>query len=118
MSEENVVSMKSLFAAAALVFAASTAQAAPDLDEGRKKAEQVCAACHGLDGNSEVVTYPRIGGQHADYIVQALEDYRSGARRNAIMAGFAATLSDADRRNLAAWYSNQPSTVYTVSRDR
>ena len=90
---------------------------APDAEAGRKLAEQVCAACHGMDGNSENVAYPRIGGQYADYIVRALEDYRSGARRNAIMAGFAASLSDADRRNLAAWYSSQDSAVYTVDRD-
>lgn len=120
MSEENVVSMKSLIAiAAAAGLAAVTvpALAAPDLAEGRKLAEQVCSACHGVDGNTENVAYPKIGGQHADYLARALAEYRSGARRNAIMAGFASTLSEADRQNLAAWYASQSAVVYTVDRD-
>ncbi len=112
--------MKILFAivaATGVAAASAPASAAPDPEEGRKIAEQVCAACHGMDGNSENVAYPKIGGQYADYMVRVLEDYRSGARSNAIMAGFAANLSDADLRNLAAWYASQSSSVYTVDRD-
>ena len=112
--------MKSLFAiiTAAGIAAAlgGPAGAAEDADAGRKLAETVCAQCHGLDGNTGNAAFPKLAGQHADYLRKALEDYRSGARRNAIMAGFAATLSDADRRNLAAWYASQSGGVYTLER--
>ncbi len=50
---------------------------------------------------------PRLAGQHADYIVKALEDYASGARQSPFMAGFAATLNDEDRADLAAFYASQ-----------
>lgn len=67
-----------------------------------------CAACHGQDGKSIMPMYPVIAGQYEDYLVHALQGYRSGARRNAIMAGFAAQLSDDDIDNLAAYYASLP----------
>ena len=99
-----------------LISSVSPAWASGDAVAGKVKSA-TCAGCHGMDGNSENVAYPKIGGQYADYMVRVLEDYRSGARSNAIMAGFAANLSDADLRNLAAWYASQSSSVYTVDRD-
>lgn len=78
---------------------------AGDADLGKAKAEQVCKTCHGMDGNGIDETYPKLAGQYADYMVQALKDYRSGARKNAIMAGFAATLTDEDIENVAAYYA-------------
>jgi cytochrome c553 len=73
--------------------------------EGRKKVEQVCQSCHGLDGQGINDTYPKLAGQFADYMVKALSDYKSGARKNAIMSGFAATLTEQDMENVAAYYS-------------
>lgn len=68
----------------------------------------VCQSCHGIDGNLSLQDdYPKLGGQHYDYLVHALKAYRSGDRDNAIMAGFAAGLSDQDIEDLAAWYSRQ-----------
>ena len=78
---------------------------AGDAELGKAKAEQVCKTCHGMDGVGIDNTYPKLAGQYADYMVQALKDYRSGARKNAIMAGFAATLTDEDIENVAAYYS-------------
>ena len=72
------------------------------------KAKEVCQACHGLDGNSPTPDYPKLGGQRLDYLAKALRDYKSGARKNAIMAGFAGTLSPQDIANLAAYYAAQP----------
>ncbi len=72
---------------------------------GKAKAEQVCVTCHGLDGVGIDDTYPKLAGQYADYMEHALKDYRSGARKNVIMAGFAATLTDEDIANVAAYYS-------------
>ena len=72
----------------------------------------VCQSCHGVDGNLSLQDdYPKLGGQHQDYLVQALKAYRSGDRENAIMAGFAAGLSDQDIEDLAAWYASQDGLV-------
>ena len=96
---------------AALVLDAATALAA-DVQAGAAKAKEVCQACHGMDGNSTVPDYPKLAGQRPDYIAKALRDYKSGARKNAIMAGFAGTLSTADIDNVAAYYSSQPPALY------
>ena len=78
---------------------------AADISLGKAKAEQVCATCHGLDGVGIDDTYPKLAGQYADYMEQSLKSYRSGKRTNGIMAGFAATLTDEDIANVAAYYS-------------
>lgn len=72
-----------------------------------KEKSQVCQACHGLDGKSVDPTYPNLAGQYESYLVKALGDYRAGRRTNAVMAGFAANLSDQDIKDLAAWYASQ-----------
>jgi cytochrome c553 len=90
------------------LLASTTALAAPsgDIERGKQKA-QPCAACHGADGNKTLDdTYPRIAGQYADYIAHTLKDYKSGARKNAIMAGFAQTLSDQDIADLAVYFQS------------
>ncbi len=66
-----------------------------------------CAACHGPDGNSPIPTNPNLAGQYADYMIQALGEYKSGARPNPIMAGMAAPLTDEDIEDIAAWFSSQ-----------
>ena len=71
------------------------------------KAAEVCQACHGPDGVGILPEYPTLAGQHADYIEQALHAYRKGTRQNAIMQGFAATLTDADIKSLAHYFSTQ-----------
>jgi cytochrome c553 len=89
------------------------ASAAGDAAKGAQIATQVCAACHGQDGNGTAVTNPKLAAQHADYIYKQLSNFKvkAGAkeaeRANAIMAGFAAQLSDADMRNVAAYYESQ-----------
>ncbi|MFZ9678735.1 MAG: c-type cytochrome [Quisquiliibacterium sp.] len=95
----------------AMVAAATSAQAA-DIEKGRAKADQVCAACHGKDGNTPIdPSYPKLAGQAADYLYFALRDYRSEARKNAIMGGMAKPLSDADMKNLAAYYASLPGSL-------
>ena len=107
--------MRSLLIAAATCFlAAPAANAAGDAAAGKEKAE-ICKQCHGPDGNSPVTAFPKIGGQHAKYIVQALADYKSGARKDPVMAAFAAGLSKQDQEDLAAWYASQTSGgLYTI----
>jgi cytochrome c553 len=101
------VNHTSITLSVALLFAAATATAA-DIDAGAAKAKEICQACHGLDGNSQVPDYPKLGGQQPDYLAKALRDYKSGLRKNAIMAGFASTLSEKDIENVAAYYASQP----------
>lgn len=71
----------------------------------------MCAACHGPDGNSPAPDFPKIAGQHYDYLVKALVSYKSGARKDPIMAPQAATLSRRDIEDLAAFYSQQKGLV-------
>ena len=98
----------SLFMLAA-VFASSAASASGDANAGKQKVQAVCAACHGLDGNATADgQYPRLAGQYEDYIVQALHEYKDGERKNAIMVGMAAPLTDEDINNVAAYFSSQP----------
>jgi len=79
-----------------------TVSAAGDADQGKEKSA-ACAACHGADGNSTIPANPRLAGQHASYLLQALHDYKSGARKNPVMAGFAGGLSQEDMEDLAAF---------------
>ena len=86
---------------------------AADLNAGAAKAKEVCAACHGMDGNSPQPDYPRLAGQYPDFLAKALRDYKSGARKNPVMQGFAAALSRQDIDNLAAYYASQPAALVT-----
>jgi len=91
---------------AALAF---NVQARGSADKGKQKAAQVCAACHGPDGNKpSAPDQPILAGQYYDYLVRALGDYKNGRRNNAIMKGFAGQLSKQDIEDLAAWFSSQP----------
>lgn len=96
--------MKKILITASLFFS-TIALANGNVIEGKKKVEQVCQSCHGLDGQGINDTYPKLAGQFADYMVKALADYKSGARKNAIMSGFAASLTEQDMENVAAYYS-------------
>lgn len=114
-------SLSHLASVCLLAMAATAAQAGADLERGRQIAEQNCQACHGLDGNSDNAMYPRLAGQHADYMVHSLKQYQSGARSNAIMAPMAAGLSEADMKAVAAWYASRdgltaPSAPRTLER--
>ncbi len=86
---------------------------AAQLQAGAKVA-QTCAACHGLDGNATSTEFPKLAGQHADYLIKQLHDYRVAkgaqkpARVNPIMNGMAAALTDAQIRDVALYYSRQP----------
>lgn len=98
--------MKNLILASLIFTSVSFAKG--DIEAGKEKVMQVCQSCHGLDGIGIDETYPKLAGQFADYMVVALNDYKSGARKNAIMSGFAATLTEEDIENVAAYYSQLP----------
>ncbi|MEE8494997.1 MAG: c-type cytochrome, partial [Xanthomonadales bacterium] len=73
---------------------------------GQEKS-RLCETCHGATGKSADPTFPNLAGQHASYLVQALNDYRSGARTNPVMAEMAANLSNQAIADLAAWFASQ-----------
>ncbi|MDO4904181.1 MAG: c-type cytochrome [Lautropia sp.] len=85
----------------------------PDVKAGAETVEELCAACHGEDGNSIGPANPKLAGQHVEYLVKQLNDFKPGedgapaARNNAIMMGFASQLSPQDMLNVAAYYSAQ-----------
>ncbi len=72
-----------------------------------KEKSAACAACHGPDGNSVAPNFPKLAGQHADYLAHSLKEYRSKKRVNAIMNGQAEKLTDQDIADLAAFYASQ-----------
>lgn len=108
---KRLTMMAAALAAAGMV--ATAASAKGNAENGKAKAAQVCAACHGADGaKPSAPDQPILAGQHDEYLVQALSDYKSGKRNNAIMKGFAAGLSKKDIEDLAAWFSSQKSALH------
>jgi cytochrome c553 len=94
-------------AAPAASAAKPAAPAKPDLVQGEARYTAACASCHGADGNSGSPANPKLAQQHPEYLVKQLQEFKSGKRANAIMQGMAATLTDADMKNIAAWLTSQ-----------
>lgn len=96
-----------------LVSARAWADGQPDGQpvQGRAKSA-MCEGCHGIVGYRtafpDVYPVPKLGGQAPDYLIKALRDYKSGARSHPTMRGIAATLSDQDMADLAAYYGGDP----------
>jgi cytochrome c553 len=86
--------------------AAPAAEAKPDANLGSQKFDAVCAACHGAGGNSGTPANPKLAQQHPEYIVKQLQEFKAGKRASPIMQGFAAQLTDADMKNIAAYVSS------------
>jgi cytochrome c553 len=101
---------KLILTSAALVFGIVSSAQAADPEAGKEKS-RTCAACHGADGNSPAGDFPKLAGQHYDYLVKALHDYKTGKRKHAVMAPMAAPLSERDMEDLAAYYSHQQGLV-------
>jgi cytochrome c553 len=91
----------------AVAVAQEAAPAKLDLAKAQQTATQICAACHGPDGNSATPANPNLAGQHADYITLQLAHFKAGIRVNAIMQGMVANLSDEDMRALGVYFSQQ-----------
>jgi cytochrome c553 len=92
----------------------SWALASGNAASGKQKS-QTCAACHGPDGNTPPSPdFPRLAGQHYDYLLKALRDYKSGARKNPIMSGQVGNLSLQDMADLAAFYASQKGSLHVV----
>jgi len=83
------------------------AAAKPDLAKGGAISSQVCAACHTADGSRGSPANPILQGQHPEYLAKQLAEFKSGKRKNAVMSGMAAPLSEDDIRNVAAFYASK-----------
>jgi len=96
-----------------IALALAGAANAADPAAGKKKAAEVCGACHGPEGNKPSdPTQPVLAGQHYDYLVRALTDYKIGKRNNPIMKGFASQLSKKEIEDVAAWFASQKSALH------
>ena len=84
-------------------------QLSASLQDGKKKAQQICSACHGMNGvaasggNSVIV--PNITAQHKDYLIAKLTEYKSGKLQHAQMSVIASMLTEQDINNVSEWYS-------------
>ena len=106
--------MRNLLVLALAACLAAPAFAAGDAAAGQQKS-QACAACHGADGNTPTgPDFPRIAGQHQDYLLKALKDYKSGSRKNPIMGGQVSGLSAQDMADLAAYFSSQKGSLHVI----
>mgnify|MGYP003460256927 CR=1 FL=1 len=109
--------MKKLISLAVLmafVSAAGNVTAAGNAAAGKNKSA-VCAGCHGLDGNSAAPNFPKLAGQDAQYTAKQLADFKSGARKDPVMAGMAAALSRKDMDDIGAYYAGQKRSTGTTS---
>src|SRR3984893_1627894 len=80
------------------------------------QAAALCVSCHGQDGVAIAPMYPSLAGQHQDYLVRALDEYRKGGRKNPVMKGFAASLKDQDIAVIAQYFSGLAPSLSTESR--
>lgn len=113
LTEEDILNLGAYFKDTSAVgeVTASVAKVAVksfvgDVALGKTKAA-TCAACHGSDGNASVAIYPSLAGQSESYLVKQIEDFKSGERADAVMAGMVAGLSDDDIQNVSAYFASQ-----------
>ena len=109
-----------------LVLTCNTAQAEeakttskPDAARGKATASTVCAACHAADGNSTIAANPKLAGQHYDYLVKQMKDFKAAgdapaARPNPVMSGMVAGLSEEQMKDIAAYFAAQKQSENTA----
>jgi len=109
--------MKKLNVLAALLLVlgvAGNVSAAGNAAAGKTRSA-LCAGCHGADGNSAAPNFPKLAGLDADYIAKQLADFKSGARKDPIMSGMAAGLTNRDMADLGAFFAAQPRSAGTAN---
>jgi len=107
MKIASVLLSSLLFAVASSANANTEAASKPDLAKGQATATAVCGACHTSDGSRGVAANPILQGQHAEYLVKQLTEFKAGKRVNAVMTGMASLLSPEDMKNVAAFYASK-----------
>ncbi len=109
--------MKKIISNIILIYSLSLNVLAADYQSGRDKSK-VCSACHGVDGNSLQVAFPKIAGQNETYILKQLKDFKSQKRKDPTMFGMVTPLSDKDMADLAHYYANNEVAVNTEKYDK
>jgi cytochrome c553 len=89
---------------------------AADSEAGETKSA-LCAGCHGADGNSINVIWPKLAGQHASYLEKQIYEFKNGTRADPVMMGMVAALSDADIADISAYFASQPLTSAEFDKD-
>jgi cytochrome c553 len=113
LSDHDIQDIAVYFAGKPLTSSAITASG------GKRIAPPVaslCTSCHGTDGVAIAPVYPSLAGQHPDYLVRAIDEYKKGGRKNPIMKQFAGNLSDADAAAIAAYFARLGPGLKTESR--
>ena len=107
-SAAHLLSALLLASLGSIVSANEPAHAAkPDLAKGQAKSAEVCAACHTNDGSRGAAANPILQGQHPEYLVKQLSEFKAGKRAGTVMPAFASALSEQDMRNVAAFYASK-----------
>ena len=109
LSDQDIADIAAYFAGKPLVPTGKAPGSVP-------QAATLCVSCHGQDGVAIAPMYPSLAGQHQDYLVRALEEYRKGGRKNPVMKGFAASLKDQDIAVIAQYFSGLAPSLSTESR--
>jgi len=109
LTDQDIADIAAYFAGKPLVSEHKAAGTAP-------QAAALCVTCHGADGVTIAPLYPSLAGQHQDYIVRALQEYKRGGRKNPIMTGFVQNLKDEDIEALAKYFSAQKPALQTEKR--
>jgi cytochrome c553 len=109
LSDQDIVDIAAYFAGKPLATSGKPAGTVPP-------AASLCVACHGADGVGILPTYPTLAGQHDDYLVRALDEYKKGGRKNPIMKGFASNLKDEDIDVIAQYFSHLKPSLATEER--
>ena len=109
LSEQDMNDVAAFLAGTPLKSSGKAAGAMP-------QAAQLCVSCHGQDGIAVAPIYPSLAGQHADYLVRALDEYKHGGRKNPVMKQFAGNLKDEDIAEIAAYFSQLTPSLTTEPR--
>ena len=107
----NNMKLGSIFALVMSTGISLGVQAAAEKSTVPKVVTNVCAACHNADGNSVITLNPKLAGQHPEYLLKQLTNFKEGSRANAVMSGMVATLSPEDMQVVATYFSQQATTL-------
>ena len=109
LSDQDILDIAAYFAGKPLTASGKAQGSVP-------QAAALCVSCHGQDGVAIAPLYPSLAGQHQDYLVRAIDEYRKGGRKNPVMKGFAASLKDEDVEVIARYFSHLTPALSTESR--
>jgi cytochrome c553 len=109
LSDQDIVDIAAYFAGKPLAATGKSTGSVPP-------AAALCVSCHGTDGVGIMPSYPTLAGQHEDYLVRAMDEYKKGGRKNPIMKGFATNLKDEDIDVIARYFSRLKPSLATEER--